>query len=176
MASRSFKVIAALALVAAPLAAQSKPIELGFDAGVGFKVNDPTFFTASIPVQSLRVGFFLSDRVSIEPRILFDFAKEEGEDGAFQFGGELGIPFHFSADASRSRAYFVPFAGIEYFDFGPSSANQFHVGGGLGIKVPAKSDRLALRLEAGLQYGFENDDFDKATVVYGLIGFSFFTK
>ncbi len=176
MSRVSASLVTLLALAAAPLAAQGKPVEFGLDAGLGFKVNDPTLVTFGIPVQSFRVGFAAGNQVSVEPRIAFNFAKPEGDDAVYTLGAELGFLYHFTAEAERSRAYVRPFAGVELFDFGVDNANQFHLGAGIGVKVPVGVQRMAVRLEAGGQYGFENDDLDKQTIVYALIGFSFFTR
>lgn len=168
-------VLCSTAATVATASAQSRGVELGIDGGFSYKVNDPTVFQIDIPISRFRVGFMVSDHVSVEPAIEFDMIKVEGEDAVTALGAQLGLLYHFSADATTSQAFFHPFAGISWVDFGAGSASQFHAGGGLGVKLPVAS-QLAVRLEAGFQYAFESDDFDKATSIFALIGFSFRTR
>jgi hypothetical protein len=177
MSGRGAAALMAFVVTAIPLAAQSKPIELGIDGGFEYKVNSPTVLQLGLPIQSFRVGFTAGRTVSIEPNVLVNYLKVEGAAGVFQFRPELGVLLHFSSETNRSRGYFRPFAGMTFTSFsgGGGSFNQFYLGGGVGVKVPVKGSRLATRFEGGIRHGLEGD-LASATSIYALFGFSFFTK
>ena len=94
--------IAALSL-APQLAAQSRPIELGTDLGVSFDFGGgSTLTTVSIPTSTLRVGFWMSDRVSVEPNAGLTWLHLSGE-SLTTIDAALALLYHFNADASRPR-------------------------------------------------------------------------
>ncbi len=62
-----------------------------------------TLTTLTGPVKTFRAGFFVSDRVSIEPRIDFDYIKPEGGDAFTNVGLSLGGLFHFTPERERSQ-------------------------------------------------------------------------
>jgi hypothetical protein len=165
----------AFLVTAIPLAAQSRPIELGIDGGLSYKTNSPTTLQLGLPVQNFRVGFAAGPTVSIEPNVVVNYIKVEGLDGVFHFGPELGVLIHFSTETNRSRGYFRPFMGATFVSGGGTSVNQFDLGGGVGVKVPITGSRLAARFEGGVRHGFKGD-LPSATSIYALFGFSFFTK
>ena|ERR1043166_8739757 len=175
MSGRGAAALMAFVVTAIPLAAQSRPIELGIDGGLSYKTNSPTVLQLGLPVQSFRVGFAAGPNISIEPNVVVNYVKVEAEDGVFHFAPELGVLIHFSTETNRSRGYFRPFVGATFLSGGGSSANQFNLGGGVGVKVPVKGSRLATRFEGGIRHGFEGD-FPSATSIYALFGFSFFTR
>jgi hypothetical protein len=177
MARRNATILFALIAAALPpaLAAQSKGVELGLDGGFSYKVNSPTSLELALPFQRFRVGFTAGRMVSIEPSAVFDYVKDEGFSSDWRFGPELGVLLHFDSQTNRARGYFRPFAGMTFLHSGGESANQFYLGGGVGVKLPLSVSRLAARLEGGLQHGFEGD-LPSATSIYALVGLSFFTK
>ena len=179
MARRNAGIVLALMATALPplVAAQSKPVELGIDGGFEYKVNSPTDLTLGLPIQSFRVGFPAGRTVSIEPNVTFNYVKVEATPSFLQFRPELGVLLHFSSETNRSRGFFRPFVGATFSHIGSGggSANQFYVGGGVGVKVPLNVSRLAARFEGGVRHGFEGD-FASATSIYALFGFSFFTR
>src|SRR5215210_7756759 len=66
----------ALVMTATSADAQKKssarPIELGLDGGISVGFDNPNVTTVSLPVQALRVGFFMNDNLSLEPRFNFN--------------------------------------------------------------------------------------------------------
>ena len=161
--------------------AQTRPIELGIDA-VALEVDivsaggqSATLTTISAPVRTFRAGFFVSDQVSLEPRISFNYLKPEGTDAFTQVTLSLGTLYHFSPDLGRSRAYLRPVASIKLVDAGGGSASQMSLGFGVGVKLPIVQ-QLAARLEAQYAHGFANDDFANVNMISATFGFSFFTR
>jgi len=172
---RILKLAATVAVLGATPAMAQRPLELGLDAGLQFGVEDPTSVTMSIPVQAVRVGFFLGDRASIEPSLSWNWFKFEGEDAFYTLSANLGLNYHFQADPERTRAYLRPLLGLARVGGGGADLTQFQAGVGVGVKIPA-SNRLALRLEANATHGFETEDAGSGTAVGLLFGLSFFTR
>jgi hypothetical protein len=162
-------------LVPTLLSAQGQPVELGIDGGLAISFNGSTSTAFQLPFQAFRAGFFPSDAVSLEPVVSVNYLKIEEIEAIYTLGLELGGLFHFVSDRGRSQPYFRPFAGIQLFASGGESASQFHAGGGFGVKLPV-ANQLAVRLEAGFQHAFENDDFSGGNSITGAVGLSFFTR
>lgn len=169
---RVMSAVAAIALLPGVAAAQGRPVELGLDAGFDFKVNDPNVTTIGVPVQDLRVGFGLSDRIMLEPRVSFNYLKVESTDAIWTLGLGGGILFHLNE--VRQGIYLRPNATWFNIDAGGASASQFAAGAGIGYKTG--SGRVIGRFEAGYSHAFENDDFASSDDVVVLLGFSVFTK
>lgn len=169
-------ILSSLALAvaaAAPVMGQGqRPVELGLDAGFGYKVNSPTVFTAAVPVQSFRAGFFTSDRLSIEPRLSWNLLAVDGESTLASISGELGALIHFNANHDRPRGYIRPLVALNVITGGGETGTQVSAGGAIGVKLPVQ-DRLAVRLEGGFRHGFSSSDFAEASTVFAQIGFSF---
>jgi hypothetical protein len=162
--------VATLLLVLPPsVSAQSRPTELGIDAGALIDLSDDTNVILGLPVQNLRVGFFISDAISIEPQISFTYFNLTGDSGV-AVDGEIGPVFHLSPNRSRSQAYLRPFGGISYVS---DDDAVFLLGGGVGIKLPV-AERLAVRLEASYAHGFV--DFGGGDLLTIGTGISFFTR
>lgn len=165
-----------LALIAAyPLAAQSRPIEFGVDAGFGLKLNEPKVTTIGLPTASFRAGLFVSDQISIEPVVNLSYFKYPDMDAIYTYGAELGALYHVSKDAAKSRVFFHPLAGVSVLGGGGESESQFHAGLGLGVKAPI-ANRLAFRLEVQYYHGFETSTIAAGEHLALLLGLSFFTK
>lgn len=164
--------VAAILVLPAVGVAQERPIELGLDAGLDYKVNSPTFTNIAVPVPQFRVGFGLSDRVTLEPRLAFNYIKPEGSDATWSLGLGAGVLFHLNQ--VRQGVYLRPYGEWFHIDAGGASASQFAAGGGLGYKTG--SGRVIGRFEGGYAHFFENDDFDSSDDLVLLLGFSIFTK
>jgi hypothetical protein len=172
MARRSGLALVALALLGGPLAAQN-PVELGIDGGFTFRLNDPSGVVAQFPTGHFRVAFPAGSKLAVEPRFSFNYIKFSGVDAVYTMTADLGLMFHFKSAGAGSRPYLRPFAGIDLIGGGGSTDSQFHLGAGIGVKLPMKTDRMALRLEGGLSKGLEDGG---TTGVFALIGLSFFTR
>ncbi len=161
-----------------PLAsAQGRPIELGIDA-LSFRVatgGGVDIATLSVPMKTFRAGFFVGDQVSVEPRISFDYVKQETIDAFTELTVSLGALYHFTPDRQQSQVYVRPVGSISFVDAFNQSATQVSLGVGLGVKLPILR-QLAARLELEYAHGFENDDFTNVYSLAAVFGFSFFTR
>ncbi len=158
-----------------------RPIELGVDAAVTIGLGDNSVTVVDIPAQAFRAGFFLNDRISLEPK--FGLTTISGGGDTFtSYLAELGLLLHFYRARMRadrypypsplSAFYVRPFVGVLGTSAeGPNITNG-RVGAGLGMKVPL-ANRLASRFEANFAHVF--GDFDSNEI--GLLaGLSFFTR
>ncbi|HWL40583.1 MAG TPA: outer membrane beta-barrel protein [Gemmatimonadaceae bacterium] len=160
----------ALALTASAADAQrgSRPIEFGVDGGLTVAFDDPTVTLVSLPVQDFRVGFFMTDRVSIEPR--FHLNSQSTDGGSFQeYHFELGALFHPGGYRTGSGLYIRPFGGIVGFNSEATDDSDGYLGAGIGIKLPFSDRRFATRLEANFSHLFsEGDGSNRLGLLFGL--------
>ena len=101
---RRIAVIAtAMLAVVLPTAAQAQnPIEIGVDGALSTTLSSPHITNLSIPVSRLRVGFFTSPRVSIEPFGSLNYGHVEGMTFTNVNLG-VGALYHFGAARSAPR-------------------------------------------------------------------------
>jgi hypothetical protein len=178
MMRKFFLAIVLLPLAAAQADAQSaapRPIELGVDAGITVGLDDDSFTTIDIPVQAFRIGFPLSPRVSLEPKLRLNVLTGEG-DTFTTYRGELGLLYHLGSSRypgayHRAGLYLRPFAGIVGFANGTSDSAGL-LGAGVGYKMPLVS-RLSSRFEANFAHYFGDGDANELGLLAGL---SFFTR
>jgi hypothetical protein len=170
--------IATLAATAATAGAQSsatRPVELGIDAEVASTVgSSPNFTTVAIPAGVFRIGFFVSNDLSIEPRVAINSVSGGGSTFT-TYRGELGLLYHFlPGERIGSGVYLRPFAGF-MGQSGSGSDTQADLGIGLGTKIPF-TDRLATRLEANYLHTFSSGSSTGGNQIGASIGLSFFTR
>ena len=182
--------VVAVALVAPAARAQNaaavvqtpNTIEIGADAGATFGLGDVSSVNITLPAQRARVGFFLNNdsRVSIEPAVGFGYNKAEGQPGQTNYLFEAGALYHFRparliTDVANRAAvsYARPFVGFTGVSLGGDTKNENEVfaGFGVGVKIPYRTN-IAVRAEANLGYGFDND----AARIGLNLGLSFFTR
>ncbi len=183
-AMKKFAVAAALCLVANAATAQStapRPLELGIDAGVTIELGDNAVTSIDIPVSAFRVGFPISPRTSLEPKVRLNIAT--GNDVTLtSYRAEVGLLYHLGSDRypgayQRAGVYVRPFLGIVgasvNVDNGEDSSDSAGLLGiGLGWKHPLVS-RLSSRLEANFAHQFGDNDSNEIGLLAGL---SFFTR
>lgn len=150
-------------------------VELGMDAGLRLDLSDPSVTTFEVPIQSVRAGFLVTERISAEPAVGLSYFKFEGEDAVIALNADLAALVHFGADGVRRGLYLRPVVGISFVDVGSESVSQFSAGAGVGVKLPL-ADQLAARVEASYRHGFENDDLLGTDVIGLSFGLSFFTR
>ncbi len=155
--------------------AQQGAVEFGVDAGYELSIvdNSDNVSSVGIPLQNLRIGFFVSDAVSIEPSVALAILSSGGTT-LTTFSGAASLLYHLSQDPAQSRMYLRGGAGIAVIDLGSNSVNQMGVSGGIGVKAPAGP--LAIRIEGHGGYSFENDDLASSIDLGVLFGISFFTN
>jgi hypothetical protein len=172
------------AALSAPAAAQGTVThapntqEFGVDAGALIGLGNTSSVQINLPAARARIGYFLNNdsRWSIEPAGALAYSKVEGTPSATVYNLELGALYHFRPPTSLYRGpyaavgYVRPFIGLNGTSSGGSSSNEFEAGGGLGIKVPWRTD-VAFRFEANLGYGFAR----KAADLGLYAGLSFFS-
>ena len=157
-----------------------RPIELGIDAGINITLGSNAVTTVSVPAQRFRVGFYLSDVISIEPSMSLNYTHYK-DGSAKAFSGEIGVIFNTAAVENDNRFYLRPFGGYEHIGITSGTSKtgntQPYAGAGAGVRMPIV-DRLQARIEANYAHVFDSkSDTDTARNVVGLLaGFSFLTK
>jgi len=173
----SVLIATAILAVALPCAAQAQnPIEVGIDGALGTTFDSPRITSLAIPVNQLRVGFFTSPRISIEPFGSLDYGSiEDSHFTSVDFG--VGALYHFGAARSAPQPYVRPFLQLDHkstsSDFGGGGTTAFALGGGVGVKLPI-ANRFAWRLEAALAHTFEQDNVRASNSLFGIFGLSVF--
>ena len=182
-----------LALSAAPLTAQTKgAIEIGVENGLAVSTTQDitdngtvlsegqTDVIVDFPLLFWHVGFFASDRISIEPGFGLSYSNYGGAEGGsytiFNFSTDVlyNLPsnlfFHAGGLFTYSR---VGFEGAD-----SESAGQFNLGAGLGYRIRLIGDQVKFRIGARYYYSFENasDGLPSAHSFLATIGLSVFTK
>lgn len=182
MTKRIEMVFSALVFTASLAGAQPpRPVELGMDAAATIGLGDNSVTVVEIPARAFRIGFFFTDRVSLEPK--FGLTTISGGGDTFtSYLAELGLLYHFYRARTRAdpypypsplAAFYVrPFLGLVGASDGDDSDANGRLGLGLGMKVPI-ANRLASRFEANFAHMF--GDFSSNEI--GLLaGLSFFTR
>jgi Outer membrane protein beta-barrel domain len=142
--------------------------EIGIDAGITFGLSDPNVTTIAIPAQQIRMGFFVSPALSIEPTFGLQSISGGGETfTAYQIGA--GLLYHFSPSRAANQFYVRPFLNIVGTSGGGQSDSQALFGIGGGLKVPLR-DRIASRFEANFAHT------DGSDMIGLLAGLSFYTR
>lgn len=159
----------AVALTASAAGAQraSRPIELGIDGGITVGFDNPNITLVAIPVQAFRVGFFMTDRVSIEPRFGFNSISGGGF-SARTYVVELGALFHPGGYRTGSGIYVRPFGGLIGTGGDIGSESDGYLGAGVGVKLPFAAGRLATRLEANFSHVFDTGGSNQLGILFGL--------
>ena len=165
---------AAVVLLASSIHAQGRPVELGIDAGGTFDLSAGNAVVIGVPVQDFRAGFYLSDRVSIEPRLALNYLDDDGGDAILAGTVQLGPVIHFTPDRRHALAYLRPYGGLTFLKIGGESDAQLTVGGAVGVKLPV-GERLAARIEGSLTHGFETSNAAGGNALGLTVGLSFYT-
>jgi hypothetical protein len=142
--------------------------EIGMDAGITFGLGTPSITTIEIPAQQIRMGFFMSSALSIEPTFGLVSVSGGGVSAtAYNIGA--GLLYHFSTSRAANQFYVRPFVNVVGSSGGGSSSSTAYFGVGGGLKVPLR-DRIASRFEANFQHGNGNN------AIGLLAGLSFYTR
>lgn len=176
-----------IVLMSGTARAQQGVTEIGFDVALAYE-TESEIFSASLPFGGtlgalvgpqggIRVGFFLSDALALEPAVNFQLVSYSGgefADGDTEtaLGSSVKLIYHFGIEPDVTRVYIGAGPTFTWLDLGDSNT-QFGLTGELGAKLPI-ADRVGARLAAGFMHGFENDDFGDRNVIYGTAGLSVF--
>jgi hypothetical protein len=138
--------------------AQKGSLEIGADVlGYGrFKVAGNQSSILELPAASVRVGYFLTDRVSVEPNVTYSrFTPEEGARSSSYFAS-VGIAYHLQADRSKPQLFVQPYLGISGSEGGSDDAFAL-IGATVGFKLPL-AERVVLRTSANYDRGLSDGD------------------
>jgi hypothetical protein len=175
MKHQSLVTLVLLVIFGSPAVAQDRPIELGIDAGASLRLEQPRLTSISVPAQRLRVGFFVSDAVSVEPSVFLSHVRVAGESFSF-YMADIGLLLHLTAAPATPTWYLRPFAGIVGVGGSDRTGNtDWTAGIGGGLKGPL-AERLLWRAEANFRRHFAPGELDDAGVVGLALGVSFLTR
>ena len=149
--------------------------EIGMDAGISFGLGTPSTTVISIPVQQIRMGFFVSPVLSIEPSLgLTSFSGGGG--GSFTvYNIGAGVLYHFSRSRAANQFYARPFLNLVGASGGGTSTSTTVFGIGGGLKVPLR-DRIATRFEANFARQSARTGVPAESLIGLLAGLSFYTR
>jgi len=163
-----------LLVAAAPAGAQ---VEIGVDAGLSSTRVDGSrldVVQVDIPVQRLRVGFFVTPTVQLESSLGYSRVEvDEIASSTLTLGTDLVV--HLGADPYAPQVYIAAGPSILRTDFGAGEETQLGVGGDIGLKLPA-GDWISARLGVGYTRWLENDTLFGADEFGVFFGFSVFTR
>lgn len=164
-------------------AQQSRLVEWGADAGLGFGLSDPKTTTLALPYDA-RVGFYLQgDKMSIEPATSLIYQSFDGGHSTL-WDMNVGLVYHTSTIRTQSQVFFRPFVGFRNNSASQDVGNvtvsaggtQLSLGVGAGMKWPIITNRLATRGEVQLAHYFDTDKLPAQTNINLLFGLSFYTR
>lgn len=162
-------------LALASASAQGRGVELGVDAGLTVLSADGQSITSiDIPVQAFRAGFFLSDKVSLEPNGAISYQKVE-DFSLTTYGLGVGLLYHLTTDRTKPQVFLRPLVGYSGVSSEGDSNGSAVVGFGAGAKVP-RGDRMAIRFGAEYQRRFEDGDIPALNGFGATVGISFYTR
>ena len=176
-------------VAAAPLAARAqsvgRPFEFGLDAAAQIGLGADDYTVIVLPAQRARIGYEFSNRASFEPFASLSYVSVGGGSSTDLDLG-VGLLFYLTGNTAAapasmastvSRIYVRPFGIMQYVrasDSGGSDSNtEFGFGGGLGLRQPLGSSRLATRWEVNIQ---QVGGSGAGTSLGFLAGLSFFTR
>jgi hypothetical protein len=145
-------------------------LELGVDATLDVGLGSDSFTDVNIPSGTLRVGFPMSPRISIEPKGRLSIASANSHT-VTTYRVEVGALYHFDEAAmQRSGVYVRPTIGVSGFS-GDNSENTVFGGIGLGLKKPILG-QLGARYEAAFLHNFNNGSANELELSAGLSWFT----
>ena len=174
------------AAMTAPALAQRGAVELGVDGSLSLNLtsdggDDASAFNVSrpggglatsvmSPYTGVRVGFFVSDAVALEPVLTVSHFSSEGY-SATGVSGAFKLVVHFPTDPHHARTYVA--AGPTFAVLNDEDESASQTGGcfELGTKVPIATAAL-FRAGVGIARLSESDDLIGQTSLYFIFGIS----
>ncbi|HZK78920.1 MAG TPA: outer membrane beta-barrel protein [Gemmatimonadaceae bacterium] len=152
------------------VAATPTALELGVDATADIGLGDNSFTVVNIPSGSIRIGFPMTPRVSIEPKGSLSVVSGNGHTQT-SYSVQVGALYHFDEKAmQRSGVYVRPTIGLSGAS-GTASHNTVFGGVGLGLKKPILG-QLGARYEAAFLHNFNNGSANELELSAGLSWFT----
>lgn len=175
-----------LSVVTEPAAAQRRrAVEFGVDAaferislsGVGSGV--PSVTAIGIPLQQVRVGIFVQDGLSIEPRLGLARISQDDQSQT-NLRATLATLYHIGEPRSEgARPFVLIAAGLDRSELSgggdSGSETQARLGGGVGLHV-VLMERWTFRASAEYHRSFESGLVAAANRIIVAVGLSFFTR
>jgi hypothetical protein len=153
-----------------PVGATPTALELGVDATIDVGLGGDSFTDVNIPSGTMRVGFPITPRVSIEPKGRLGVVSANSHT-VTTYRVEVGALYHFDEAAmQRSGLYVRPTLGVSGFS-GDNSENTFFGGIGVGLKKPIVG-QLGARYEAAFLHNFNNGSANELELSAGLSWFT----
>lgn len=142
--------------------------EFGIDAGFAFGLGDENTVSIGLPA-SVRVGFFTSPSLSIEPYGGLTY-EDTGESDATTINIGTGLLYHFLPPRTSSTLYLRPFVDLLYVS-GVEDDTRVGIGAGIGYKSSWR-ERFGTRLE--VNFGYRSNPGE--SLLGALAGLSFYTN
>jgi hypothetical protein len=147
--------------------------ELGTDVGLAIGIDDPKSLAINIPVGSLRAGYFVSPKLSLEPQLSFSSFARESQTAFSSWMLNLTGLWHFTESRQERQLFLHP--GLA-FTGGSGSTSFTILSAAVGMKKPMMNNRLAMRAEAGLSHRLKDGPIDAATSIIANFGWSVYTR
>lgn len=149
-------------------------VELGVD-GSYTRFDAAELNQIAVP-STVRVGFYLTPRISFEPSVAFQYAGA-GDFSTRNLSADASLLWHLTGNRRTSQVYLRPFAGVlnQSEDDGTtsSSSTDFSAGGALGVKLPIVANRVVFRTDAFYRRLFA----DRAQNLFGVnFGLSLYAR
>ena len=145
-------------------------LELGVDATADIGLGNNSFTEINIPSGSIRIGFPMSPRISIEPKARLSILTGGGST-VTSYSAQVGALYHFDETAmQRSGVYVRPAVGVSGIS-GAGSQNTFFGGIGVGLKQKILR-QLGARYEAAFYHNFNNGSSNELELSAGLSWFT----
>ncbi|HSG81017.1 MAG TPA: hypothetical protein VLC48_02100 [Gemmatimonadota bacterium] len=179
-------VLAVFAMIGTAQAQEKGAIEIGADNAIGYDITgkladfeQPDQLFVVIPFGYWRFGFFLNEKISIEPGVGFQFISLTDDAGSgFTLTGTADLLYHLQPNLFVNVGGVIDLVNIDPGGAAESSTStQFGFGAGLGYRMELVPS-LYLRLGARGWYLLESEDdgLPSSIRLAGTFGFSFFTK
>jgi outer membrane protein with beta-barrel domain len=151
------------------------PYEIGVDGTIARRSYDrgPDVTTVSLPVNTLRVGLFVTNQIELEPSLSFQRITVGDGDDRSQIDFSVAAPIYFTPERTKPQFFLRPVVGL--FHVSDPGGTQLNVGAGLGVKLPIDS-RISTRLEAEYRHGNGSDDFAAYNQFGLIVGLSVYTR
>lgn len=146
------------------------------DAGLQLELGVPTgaakTTSLTVPIPSVRAGFFLNEDWSLEPSLTYGYSKTEGNPSTSAYALGFAGLYHFQKSRAARQMYVRPFLAILGFSGGGGgSTSDQALGVGVGLKWPRLNGRIAWRGEANLMRQMDAE-ITSLNLLWGLSVFS----